>query len=1143
MLNDASARLRALIFLLACLTLASGIRTAFAATAFTETFDDTSGFTTSTPLFSDGFGDYFGISDGAGGDDFGTGSVPSALRAYTGFSGGFLTGMDLDGEGATLPIEIEWTNIDVSGLSDLEFSGDFAESFESPGDIDAADYIRISYRIDGGVYQDLLWFSGADFSSSGGPFNGVFREDTNFDGTGDGAALGNAASRFTKSIPATGATLDLRLTVSLNSRDEDFAVDNFTVAERTGPDVCSDATPIADIQGSGDVTPLAGQEVTLRGIVTADFGGEIVVQEATSAPRSAIVVFSSGNAASRGDEVCVTGVASEFFGQTQVGGNSNPNAVIQALSVGNALPAPALVTTGEIATGGPGAEQWEAVLVRVEDVTVADPDLGFGEFLIDDGSGGARVDDKGSFGYTPVASQALDFVQGPLFFTFGNYKIEPRNDDDIGAPDVPSGGVCGDPAAPISAIQGAGGTTPLAGDFVSVEAVVVGDFQADDGAPGDLGGFYVQEEDADTDADPATSEGLFVFDLLLEPSVDVLPGDLVRVSGIAGEFQNQTQINASSGSVQVCSMNHDDFVTPTVVDFPLEGGQAALEAVEGMLVQVEQAMTVIEYFNLDRYGAVDVALERLEQPTDAAEPGADALALLAENEKLRIRLDDGSQEQNPFPVILPDGQLEYGDAFGGGDTLTSIEGVMSWIRPRVGGDPERYAIQLTSLPVFTDTNPRPVAPDTGGTATVATFNVLNYFTTLGSRGADTTDELEKQTTKIVTALAEIDADILGLVEIENNYSLGGASAAAALVEALNAEFGAGTYEYVDPGMDVGPDEIAVAILFKPANVTPAGDLAILDSSVDPDFIDTRNRPVLIQTFDHTASGERFTVAVNHLKSKGSPCDDIGDPDVGDGQGNCNLTRTTAAQALADYLATDPTGSGDLDFLILGDLNAYAREDPIEALLEAGYTDLLAVFNGPGVYTYVFDGQTGYLDYALATGSMLDQVSGTAPWNLNSDEPDAFDYNEDFDDSRNIPLWYEATAYRSSDHDPVIVGLNLVDTTPPVVACNAPDTISNRDRGIVFAATAEDAADTDPVVTIEDASCRRVLPNGKVIENSRSCAITVDGDTITVHRPGGVFNQIRWTATASDDAGNTASTQCAVRVVPAWLKWLRSLPGK
>ncbi len=176
--------------------------------------------------------------------------------------------------------------------------------------------------------------------------------------------------------------------------------------------------------------------------------------------------------------------------------------------------------------------------------------------------------------------------------------------------------------------------------------------------------------------------------------------------------------------------------------------------------------------------------------------------------------------------------------------------------------------------------------------------------------------------------------------------------------------GAGTYAYLDTGI-IGTDEIKVAFIYKPASVSLMGGYAILDSTVDPRFIDTKNRPALAQTFQDNTTGGVFTVVVNHLKSKGSDCDDLGDPDLGDGAGNCNLTRKAAAEALVDWLATDPTGSGDADFLIIGDLNAYDKEDPIDAIKlgsddMAGtaddYTDLLYQFIGEYAYSYVFDGQ-------------------------------------------------------------------------------------------------------------------------------------------------------------------------------------------
>ena len=294
--------------------------------------------------------------------------------------------------------------------------------------------------------------------------------------------------------------------------------------------------------------------------------------------------------------------------------------------------------------------------------------------------------------------------------------------------------------------------------------------------------------------------------------------------------------------------------------------------------------------------------------------------------------------------------------------------------------------------------------------------------------ADRPDELARQRAKIISALTTIDADVFGLIEIENNVS---DDAVIDLVSGLNDATAPGTYDYVATGT-IGTDAIKVALIYKPATVTPVGAYAILDNSVDPRFIDTKSRPVLAQTFVESATGAAFTVAVNHLKSKGSDCNDVGDPDTGDGSGNCNGTRTLAAQALVDWAATDPTGSGDPDFLIIGDLNSYDKETPIDAI-KAGaddtagtsddYTDLVFQFLGEDAYSYVFDGQIGYLDHGLANTSLTPQVSGTTIWHINADEPDLIDYDTSFKQPAQDAI-YAPDEYRSSDHDPVIIGLDL-----------------------------------------------------------------------------------------------------------------------
>ncbi|MBK8903156.1 MAG: ExeM/NucH family extracellular endonuclease [Anaerolineaceae bacterium] len=592
-------------------------------------------------------------------------------------------------------------------------------------------------------------------------------------------------------------------------------------------------------------------------------------------------------------------------------------------------------------------------------------------------------------------------------------------------------GACGEPATFIHEVQGSGLVSPLLGSTVVIEGVVVGDFQNNASADnGDLNGFYVQEEDSDADADPATSEGIFVF---APGAMDVSVGDQVRVGGVVAEFNGLTEISGVE-AVQVCGT--DNTISPTSVTIPTD-----LEAYEGMLVILDQTLYISEYFNYDRFGEIVLTPERQYQPTAVYEPGSpEQMALAAANAANRITLDDGRTTQNPDPAIHPNGMVfDLSNRFRGGDILNNVTGVVDFAFGL-------YRIQPTQGADYTSTNPRPAEPeDVGGSLKVASFNVLNYFTTIDTgaficgpagdqecRGADDANELARQRAKIIAALATINADVVGLIEIENHP---GDVPTADLVSGLNDVLGSGTYAYIETGA-IGTDAIRVAFIYKPGSVTPVGAYAVLDSSVDSRFDDTKNRPALAQSFLENSTGEIFTVAVNHLKSKGSDCNDVGDPDLGDGAGNCNLTRLAAAQALVDWLAADPTGSGDPDALIIGDLNSYDKEDPIDAILAGpddtlgtsdDYTDLAFAFGGELAYTYVFDGQLGYLDYALANSSLVGQITGTTEWHINADEPDLLDYDTTFKQDPQDAL-YEPNAYRSSDHDAVIVGLSLSTST-------------------------------------------------------------------------------------------------------------------
>jgi predicted extracellular nuclease len=611
------------------------------------------------------------------------------------------------------------------------------------------------------------------------------------------------------------------------------------------------------------------------------------------------------------------------------------------------------------------------------------------------------------------------FVPGHVFRCLEGWVIgefDPASGDDTpGAENDcaigPEFGACGDPATFIHSIQGSGLTSPEVGNSHVVEGVVVGDFQ--DSATG-LGGFFLQEEDGQADGDPATSEGLFVYDAGF--GVEVNPGDVVRVLGDVAEFYDLTELKNVS-NLAVCSTGAT--VTAATVSLPVSD-LADWEPYEGMLVTIPQTLFVTENYNQGRYGEVALSVgERLYNPTNVVPPGQPALDLQDLNDRSRVQLDDGSNVENPLPLppyLGPD------DTLRGGDTLPGLTGVLGFAYGT-------YEIHPTGSVVFNRVNARETTPaPVSGRLKVASFNVLNYFTTIdtgaeicgpsadqGCRGADSEVEFMRQRDKIISAITSMDADVIGLMELENHPT---DQALQNLVAGLNEAVGAGTYAFIPTG-PIGTDAIKVGFIYKPASVTPVGNFETLDSFDDPLFDDAKNRPALAQTFEENATGERFTVVVNHLKSKGSSCDDVGDPDQGDGQGNCNLTRTNAATALVNWLGSDPTASGDPDFLIIGDLNAYAMEDPITAIKNAGYSNLVETFIGVDAYSYVFEGQAGYLDHALANPSLTLQVTGVVEWHINADEPSALDYN-DF----NQPDLYNADPFRASDHDPVIVGLAL-----------------------------------------------------------------------------------------------------------------------
>lgn len=673
---------------------------------------------------------------------------------------------------------------------------------------------------------------------------------------------------------------------------------------------------------------------------------------------------------------------------------------------------------------------------------------------------------------------------------------------------------CTQTFTPIYSIQGSGAAAAITGN-VTTEGIVIGDFEGTAAASG----FYIQDPAGDSDA--TTSDGIFVF---TGASNLASAGDLVRVTGFARERFNQTTLNGTnSNTAPVTAVNvvncGTGSVAATDVNLPFANATFA-ERYEGMRVNFPQSLVIAEYFNYDQFGDIVLALPLTGEPrpfsgTALDEPGAAANARTLANSLSRITLDDITAASNPAVLRHPNGEpFTLDNLFRGGDLVQNATGVM-------GFDFSLYRILPTAGANYTQVNPRPAAPgDVDGRLTVAAMNTLNFFitpdypagnptvdnkcgpsNTLECRGwdFDQPTEFDRQRDKLIKALAGINADVLGLNELENSGGVDALTDPNGIVAGLNDELGAGTYEAIVTG-SIGTDAIRVGLIYKPALVTPVGTFKVLTTAIDPRFVDTRSRPALAQTFEENATGERFTVVVNHLKSKGSGCADIGDPDLGDGQGNCSQTRRAAAEALVDWLATDPTGSGDPDFMIAGDLNSYAKEDTIDEIIQGAddiddsaddWTNLIESYMGTFAYSYTFDGQAGYLDHALSNATLTGQVTGATEWHINSDEPDVVDYDTTFKPPAQEALWQE-NAYRTSDHDPVLVGLEL--NAPPVFEIVAGVSCSTTGNGGSFLVTVDDlqTAPGDLSLTLTGNTNTSLVPNSNVTTGSganRTVAIT------------------------------------------------------
>jgi uncharacterized repeat protein (TIGR01451 family) len=563
-----------------------------------------------------------------------------------------------------------------------------------------------------------------------------------------------------------------------------------------------------------------------------------------------------------------------------------------------------------------------------------------------------------------------------------------------------------------------------------------------------------------------TSEGIFVFCNACPTAV--AEGQRVQVQGTVSEFFNMTELTATTAASVVVTNAGNNLaqVTPFPIDLPVVGVvDDFYEPREGMKVTFVDSLSVSEYFELFRYGQIELYEGgRPRQYTEDNPPSAAGYNAHLDNlNRRRVILDDDDNIQNE-PLTHVDGQqfvfhpranggfsigTQGTDFFRGGDLVNGLTGVLHWSFAGLSGtDAWRIRPTAANPAAFTVANPRPATPPAlGGAIKAVSMNLLNYFTTIDTtassssgpcgpggtldcRGADSTAELNRQRARAAQVICSLNADVYAFMELENTTAAG---TITDLLGAVNAS--CGPYAAVSTGGTLGTDAIRVQLIYRTATLSPFGPSLV-------DLAAVHNRPPTAQTFDvigsNPAAGQRFTVVANHSKSKGCPGTG-GDADAGDGASCFNATRTAQSSALLAWISgTVVPAAGDPDVLMLGDFNSYPQETPVTTLTSGGFTDLETALLGPAAYSYLFDGQIGHLDYAFASSSLSPQVAGVGPWHINADEVPLFDYNDEVldspgeaafeekpDGSALVPprvVFQPGVAARASDHDPVLTGL-------------------------------------------------------------------------------------------------------------------------
>ncbi|MDH5693340.1 MAG: ExeM/NucH family extracellular endonuclease [Gammaproteobacteria bacterium] len=549
---------------------------------------------------------------------------------------------------------------------------------------------------------------------------------------------------------------------------------------------------------------------------------------------------------------------------------------------------------------------------------------------------------------------------------------------------------CGGPITNIHHIQGDGFVSPKLYEWVATEGVVT----RVENLSASTQGFFVQNENSGWDNDEKSSEALYIVGSTNER----IPGEKVRVVGVVGERDYLTVLQQVS-SIRSCGS--EPKIDTSARSLPDDLSQETLESMESMLVFSNQPIPVVDNNRFHTSQVLSVSNSLSYQAT---------------------QLEPPPQTQREIPSFLVN-LKDYSSTFS--DSSIRVGNQLSNLSGNLIQRLNDYSLLPDASPSVIQSNPRPQEPlrPSQIDLRIASFNLENYFTADSgggfetSRGAKTATEFTLQTEKLVNAILGLDADIIGLMELGDNPQAA-TLAIEQLKDSLN-EKGSAQKQYTSIFISSKNSDIAVGMLYRASIVSTVG--SPLQHTVYP--FETLSREPMAQLFRHETTGHTMWVIANHFKSRRCSFAEGEDADQSDGQSCWNAARLASSIALNNWIKEELNPLDQYPALLLGDLNAHAKEDPIQYLHNKNYTDLLSRYIGPSAYTYSFNFQRAYLDHLLANELFVQYVHSVGIWHINVDEPSALGYKK-LSQKEGALSVQERGYTRSSDHDPIYVDLQF-----------------------------------------------------------------------------------------------------------------------